>query len=372
MRSSFVLAPFCLVLACSSTKSELVRCDTDPECGPGFRCDIQSHVCVCSGTSFPGCNKFVDARPAVADGQESVVEVATGFDAEEESVAAPDASVDTAADAAVDGPGCKVNGDCQAGRPVCTAGVCVECSVAGDCKDPARAFCVGNACVGCDQAGASACAGMVCAPASTVGVGGQCVQCLTSATCAAVTPICAANVCTACTASSQCAARSSTTPACSASGTCVQCTDNGTCSGATPVCDTTTNQCVQCVSSGTCPAATPICMADVCTACSTGSQCAAKNSSTPACSATGTCVQCIDNNTCSGATPVCDPTTNKCVQCLTSAGCSGATPICTANVCTACTSVADGTLLRSSGGTASRRSANRRSGTATCLSTPPK
>jgi len=312
-------------VACLPTKSVLVHCDTDTDCvahGVGLRCNLTQHTCICDGTArFPGCDQFMDALPdgPVANGPEAGVgpDVQIAVD----STATPDAFADAASDMSTD-----------AGADTGPA-----CNGPTDCKDPARAFCVSNACVGCDQAGAGACAGLLCAPAGTANVGGQCVQCLTSATCSAATPICTANTCTACTTASQCLAKSPTTPACSASGACVQCTDNTTCSGATPVCDTTTNKCVQCLTSARCSGATPICTANTCAACTTASQCVAKSPTAPACLASGACVQCTDNTTCSGATPVCDTGTNKCVQCVSSVTCPASTPICTANVCTACT-----------------------------------
>lgn len=122
---------------------------------------------------------------------------------------------------------------CPASAPQCdpSSGSCVQCIQNSDCtKDPTKAFCFQNQCVGCgsvpagtggNDAGASTdggstdggaagtgpCTGATPVCATTGTIAGQCVGCASNADCGGATPICsAANTCTACTSDTQCAA----------------------------------------------------------------------------------------------------------------------------------------------------------------------
>ena len=122
---------------------------------------------------------------------------------------------------------------CPASAPQCdpSSGSCVQCIQNSDCtKDPTKAFCFQNQCVGCgsvpagtggNDAGASTdggstdggaagtgpCTGATPVCATTGTIAGQCVGCASNADCGGPTPICSpANTCTACTSDTQCAA----------------------------------------------------------------------------------------------------------------------------------------------------------------------
>ena len=123
---------------------------------------------------------------------------------------------------------------CAGATPICDAvsGQCVECLSNSTCTaDPAKAFCVAGSCQGCHVPGASAtgsgpagtvdggasggvdagiafvCTGAKPVCATSGGMLGQCVECMTSADCAGTTPICDnSNTCAPCTSDSQCAA----------------------------------------------------------------------------------------------------------------------------------------------------------------------
>jgi len=98
-----------------------------------------------------------------------------------------------------------------------SAGQCVECSGDAQCtKDPAKAFCVSNACTGCSTSGATGCAGRTDGKTTCATIGtaaGQCVVCVASSDCkVATSPICnTANQCVPCQADSECVAKLGTT-----------------------------------------------------------------------------------------------------------------------------------------------------------------
>jgi hypothetical protein len=85
---------------------------------------------------------------------------------------------------------CAADSDCvgRTGTPACAAssGLCVACTADSYCTaDPSKAFCVTNACVGCNAPGASGCStrtdgNTTCATSGTVA--GQCVACAPSST----------------------------------------------------------------------------------------------------------------------------------------------------------------------------------------------
>jgi len=153
------------------------------------------------------------------------------------------------------------------GKTVCATsgdadGQCVECAIDGQCgSDPAKAFCVANACTGCDTPGATGCSGRtdgktVCATsgAST----GQCVECADDDQCAQdpTKSFCVANACAGCQSAAidACSVRSAAKPVCGTTGLCVECNTSADCS--------TVNK--------------PICTSNVCGACTLDSQCVSK------------------------------------------------------------------------------------------------
>jgi hypothetical protein len=229
------------------------------------------------------------------------------------------------------------------------------CSVASDCPDPSKAFCVAGVCVGCQAGGLDGGANLCSAPTAVCNsVTGKCVGCTASSQCtSSAAPICdlTKNVCVACTADPQCQGKDTTLPACRADGQCVQCnaaTAATSCTGTTPACDVATNTCVECTSAANCAGVTPICGTnEKCKVCAGDADCAGLNDPAHAAcaAASGACVQCTGTNStkCAGATAVCNTTLNKCVQCLTNAACTGSTPICatTTNTCRACAADAD-------------------------------
>jgi hypothetical protein len=162
-----------------------------------------------------------------------------------------------------------VSSVCAASGPA--AGRCVECVANSDCKtDPAKGFCVNNACTGCT---AALCAGsvdggaaaLVCAASGPAA--GQCVECTSDAQCTKdpAKSFCVANACAGCQSAAvdACSTRAAAQPVCAASGTLA-------------------GQCVECGVSSDCKVATkPICTANVCGVCTDDSQCAAKLGANP-------------------------------------------------------------------------------------------
>jgi hypothetical protein len=256
---------------------------------------------------------------------------------------------------------------CAAPTAVCDvqSGRCVECTADTQCKqDPAKAFCVANACTGCTAVGATGCAGRtdgktVCAADGTQS--GQCVECTGDTDCKnAGKSFCVANVCGGCqtAAATACATRSPSKPVCSTSGT-------------------QSGQCVECAGDTDCKdAAKSFCVANACVGCqgAPATACSARSDSKPACATSGPqsgqCVECAGDtdckdvaksfcvaNTCGGcqtaaatacsarssSKPMCATSgaqSGQCVACLTSIDCTvPSTPICntSANTCGACT-----------------------------------
>ncbi len=258
--------------------------------------------------------------------------------------------------------GCQAAGASACGTQVCdpVSGKCVDCTADGQCtKDPAKGFCVANTCAGCNTTGATGCATRtngktVCASSGTAA--GQCVQCMADGQCAAdpAKAFCVANACTGCgtTGAAGCAARTDGRTACATTGTlagqCVECVDASgctadpakgfcvnnvctgcqnagatACTGAKAACAATgvlAGQCVECVDSTLCTAsaAKHFCVANSCTGCDK-----------------------VATNPCGGATPVCAPSTTatvggQCVGCLLNSDCAAANPICDTNKCRTC------------------------------------
>ena len=314
--------------------------------------------------------------------------------------------------------GCQTAGATACGTQVCdsVAGKCVECTADAQCtKDPSKAFCVANTCTGCNATGATGCSDrtdgkVVCS--TTGAASGQCVECAADTQCTKdpAKGFCVANACTGCnaTGATGCSARTDGRTVCAtggaAAGQCVECAADTQCTsdpakgfcvanactgcstvGATGctartdgkvVCATSgasSGQCVECAADSQCTSspAKGFCVANACTGCNTpgATGCSARTDGKTVCptsgAAAGQCVECTADsqctrdasksfcvaNACSGcqaaasdacsvrsaATPVCG-TTGVCVQCNTSADCAVTTqPICFSNACGPCT-----------------------------------
>jgi hypothetical protein len=139
-------------------------------------------------------------------------------------------------------------------KPVCgSVGVCVQCQVDSECKDPKASFCASNQCVGCGGAGADAC-GKRDAKLPACGPAGLCVECGKDNQCAEATkPICNSNVCRKCAADAECVSKLGTDP-----GVCMA-HDDGRCatSGETVFVENVTARCMNTATAGT--AAVPFC-----------------------------------------------------------------------------------------------------------------
>ena len=312
----------------SCTERNPDYCEKSSDCTGGRVCNIEWRECV-----SPDASTQPDGPIVVVDGDTAgdaplVAEAGEGFDG-----------------GIVDG-----GGKDRPGPDARVIDAAATCGVNADCTDPTKAFCVGNACVGCQLAVATACTAPTAVCDST---SGKCVACTSDSQCTtAAAPICdkTKNACVACATDLQCQTKSTGLPACRADGQCVQCTAGAAaavCTGATPACDTATNTCVQCTSGANCSGTTPICgTAEKCQACALDTECSALNDpARAACATTGACVQCTATNAtkCTGTTSVCNTTTNACVECLTNATCAGAKPICATatNTCRGCAGAAD-------------------------------
>lgn len=402
MRAPLLLV--CLVPACLPTKAEDITCRTDDDCrahGPGLRCDVTNHVCVCAGPFHEGCrNDFLDsgsldgplplgdvAGPSDAPRADAAPSIdllgnpgydAPGVDAPMPDTSAPDVPGTCATNLDCPDPakafcvaglcaGCQLAGAsaCVAPTPACdlTSGKCVGCTADNQCTiDPAKGFCVGGACVGCHAAGATGCGARadgktVCATAGAAL--GQCVECGANSDCPnPAKGFCVSNACTACTAALCAGAVDGGVGAvCAesgpAAGQCVECVVNGDCTedpakgfcvnnactgctaalcasavdgGVSLVCASSgpaAGQCVECTSDDQCTKdpARSFCVANTCAGCQTAAAdaCSARTAIQPVCAATG-------------------PLAGQCVECAASSDCKVATkPICTSNVCGACT-----------------------------------
>ena len=278
--------------------------------------------------------------------------------------------------------GCTARTD---GRTVCatvgpSVGQCVECAGDGDCKNPAKSFCVANACTGCATPGASGCAGrsdgkVLCA--STGALAGQCVECLDDGQCTkeAGKGFCVANACTGCATvrASGCAARTDGKTACASTGVfagqCVECVSDGHCSGdaarsfcVANVCSSCTTpgasgcvgradgktvcatagehigQCVACVVDGQCTgdAGKGFCVANACTGCNTAGAtgCSGRTDGKTSCATSGAlagqCVECVGNAQCTKDAAKGFCVQNACTGCQNAgaSACSGTKPAC--------------------------------------------
>lgn len=169
--------------------------------------------------------------------------------------------------------------------PACVAGSCRQCSAtnASLCSGTLPACnTTTNTCTACvnDRGGATPACPLASQPLCS---GGLCVQCTSNANCSGPTPVCAGGTCVACDgdygSGTGRACPTSGAPACSA-GACYACSATNTtaCSGTTPACNTTTHACAAC-NGDFGSAATQACA----------------DAQLPACLPTGACAQCRTN-----------------------------------------------------------------------------
>ena len=356
--SILALALLAVNLASCSTVRRWDVCNSEAtDCQPGYVCNLSTFRCVLltdagalDGPSQPdGQVSPVDGvRPTDSPGDTTIADGpmdAAGTEAVADGrLPGPEVAVDTRVPDAAGT--CGVNGDCidpakgfcvagvctgctaaiclstvDDGAAVCAttgaaAGKCVECVADGECsKNPARSFCVNNACTGCTAAlcggKVDSGAGLVCA--TTGSAAGQCVECVDNMTCTndLGKGFCVSNACTGC-----------------------QNAGANACSGAKPACATSgaaVGQCVECVDNTGCTAsaAKGFCVGNACTGC-TAALCAGRTDGKTACAAAGTfagqCVTCTSNAQCAGATPVCASATDTCRACAGDSECSATGP----------------------------------------------
>jgi hypothetical protein len=280
------------------------------------------------------------------------------------------------------GSRCSKSADCPAGRPVCgPSGTCVECLDLSACKDADKAFCVANACVGCQAAGAGACK----APTATCdATSGRCVECTGDNQCTAdpYRPFCVANVCSGCgnKEPAACTARNAGKPVCGPGGDCVECSEAAHCKDPskafcvgsicvgcravnaaacrppTGACDAASGKCVECTADTHCihDGNRPFCVAQACVGCGKAAPqaCAMKDPMKPACSPGGACVECNGSADCTAASkPICN--SSKCEPCSSDLQCAakGANPgICVSHQDSRCATDAETIYVQNSTG----------------------
>jgi hypothetical protein len=241
MRTAFALLALVVLggVGCSlPTEPVQGNCAKDDQCPTGWKCGTDRskadtfYRCVCASASCQDAGQAGD-----------VAEVQT-----------VDASTDVRGK-------CQRNTDCPAERPLCaTTGECVECFNPTHCKDPGKSFCVATVCTGCQGAGPNACQSpmSICDPTSN-----RCVECTADGQCSAdpLRPLCVASACVGCAkaATGGCAKKDATKPACGPAGACVECNDSPDCT----------------------QPAKSICVSNKCEACTTDTQCAARNGPNP-------------------------------------------------------------------------------------------
>ncbi len=157
---------------------------------------------------------------------------------------------------------CTGNTNCvgDAGIRVCNPATnkCVECNDNSNCTaNSAAAFCVNNACTGCQTAGTGACTGAKPICATSGGYAGQCVECIGNADCKVATkPVCDTNQCRACAKDGDC---TNISPA-------VVCGLDGSCPGDNAVIYLQNSVDCSTASPGNGTSATPYCSSDDATA----------------------------------------------------------------------------------------------------------
>jgi hypothetical protein len=339
-------------------------CTKPGDCPSGYVCDVARAVCVSTDGSLGaggalGSDGALGAGGAFGATDVAPGEAGTGYDA--------DRSVDGADDAPLSGDAGEADasivdaGSVDAWIPdVYTPDGAGTCGSNGDCTDPARAFCVGNVCVGCQPSPDGGSRANTCAAPSVCDPGsGMCVECTNDTHCTKdpAKGFCVAHACTGCgsAGATGCAARTDGKTTCAADGTAA-------------------GQCVECVGDAECKAASKsFCVAHVCSGCQSAlaSACATRAATKPLCSTSGAlagqCVECSEDadckdptksfcvaNVCGGcqtaaatacatrsaSKPVCATAGSlggQCVECSEDADCkSPAKSFCVANVCGGC------------------------------------
>ena len=331
--------------ACDSASGRCVECTTDGQCTT----DPAKGFCVanaCTGCNTPGttgCAARSDGKTLCAPlGDKAAgrcVECTTDGQCGKDPARAFCVANACTGCNTVGASGCSTRAD---GKIVCapignsSVGQCVECAADAHCgKDPAKAFCVSDACAGCNTIGATGCTGrtdgkIVCGATSSSATD-QCVECNVDADCkqSASKAFCVANACTGCTnpAATGCAARTDGKTSCSSAGTLA-------------------GQCVECNGDADCKqsASKGFCVANACTGCNTAGAtgCAARTDGKTVCAASGAvvgqCVVCVASADCKvSVQPICDAA-NQCVackadsECVAKLGATGTPGVCLANI----------------------------------------
>jgi hypothetical protein len=218
--------PLCLNSLCVQCKSNS-DCTSEADGGPddggaprGGFCNLKTNQCV-------GCLSHADCRDRtpVCSADQTCISCADPA-AEEDDCAARNPALPACNPMTGACVQCVRTSDCRAkagdagvgdagqdggtvGGVCSTKNTCVECTSNNDCTaDPARAFCLGNACVGCGSAGTNACTGAKPLCAGTGSKAGQCVECTSNAQCPqAISPVCDSNQCRGCKKDSECSAQ---------------------------------------------------------------------------------------------------------------------------------------------------------------------
>jgi hypothetical protein len=277
---------FCVNNACTGCTATL--------CGGAVDGGISS-VCATSGAAIGQCVECVDNSELHAESSQGLLR-------EQCLHRLPESAGSTA---------------CTGTKPVCattgaSAGRCVECIDNAGCgANPAKGFCVNNACTGCTAALCSGGTASVCATSGASS--GQCVECVDNTTCTkdAAKGFCVSNACTGC-----------------------QNAGASACSGAKPLCATSGAACrrmrrVHRQRRLHRSAAKGFCVSNACTGC-TAALCANRTDGKTACATTGTfagqCEICTSNAQCAGTTPICASATDTCRACASDSECSAVGP----------------------------------------------
>ncbi len=315
-------ATACGAQACDTVSGKCVECVADTGCtkDPAKGFCVLNACTACSTTGATGCAARADGKTACAPsgtlaGQcvECIADAGCTKDPTKAFCVA-NACTGCGASGAT-GCAARTDGKTSCAASGASAGQCVECLADTGCtKDPAKGFCVANACTGCNTPGATGCTRrtdgkLVCAPSGTAA--GQCVECTGDSQCTSnvAKGFCVANACTGCNTpgATGCAARTDGKAVCAAAGTLA-------------------GQCVACASSGDCKVATsPICTAvNVCVACTADSQCVAKLGAT---GNPGVCMSNLDGHCATDAETVYVQNVTACSNNIATGGTS-AVPYC--------------------------------------------
>lgn len=297
----YLIAALVLAAGCDATRRDFSVCDSKyKDCQEGFTCNLATGLCEpTTDASPPGEAGPPDAPPidgatgevAVTDAVDAPAIDVTPGEVQPVDVTTPDVPIVTDSpplDSRVpDAPGtCSIDLDCAgSARPYCVSNQCVACRTSSHCSNAAGTpFCSAvNTCVSCAAATGDGgiCSGTapICDPGS-----GRCVECTRNSECpTAAKAFCVANQCVGCNTPGASAGGGGGSDGGVRDGGGVEAgaADGGVvgpCTGSKPVCATSgtlIGQCVQCVGSADCSGGTPICSsANLCTACTSDSQCA--------------------------------------------------------------------------------------------------